>query len=320
MAGCGGFAGSPGSAPTPTVSPAPVPTVASDVPADRATDGSLRETDPTIPAPGVSIVAGDVRVNASRLGRAHERALDRAGSYRRTVVVTLRTEDGTVVAEDRERVLADRGAGRYLVVETPRLAPGPFDEPVGYERFLANGTRHTYRRFANGTTRIDRSTVPGPPRGRWRVDGRELAAFLARGDLRLASRGDAGAPDRYVLVGRFPDPPSVGLVSDTAGGRITASVRADGLVEEIRLSYRARSGRQPVAVALAVGHDRLGATTVERPAWLDGRGTDGTRTGNRTPARAASDGGKARNESTGGADQSARSPPPSSSSRVRRWR
>jgi hypothetical protein len=313
-AGCSGLAGPVDPGPTPTVSPAPVPTVAPSASGPgTVTPTATTVRDRSIPVPGVRAVEyglrvneSRIRVNATRLGRAHERALDRAGSYRRTVTLTVRTGDGTVLARDHEVVLAERAAGRYLIVETPRLAPGPFDEPVDYERFVADGTRHSYRRFANGTTRIDRRPAAAVPERRWRVSGPDLAAFLARGALRGASLGDEGAPDRYVLVGRFADPPSFGLVSDPAGGRLSVTLRADGLIRGFRLTYRGRSGQQPVAVVLSVTHERLGRTVVDRPAWLPP--AEGTAT---TAATAAAN-------ATASAAPSPQSSP--SSSRVRRWR
>ncbi|MFB6191780.1 MAG: hypothetical protein ABEI11_00485 [Haloarculaceae archaeon] len=314
-AGCSALGGPSGAAPTSTITPAPVPTggaAGSAVSEFGTPSGTDR---PIIPVPGLSVVDGAVRVNPGWLGRVHDRALARAGSYRRTVTLTIRTEDGSVVTRDRETVLADRAANRYLIVETPRLSPGPTDEPASYERFVANGTRHAYRRFANGTTWITESPAATPPRGRWRVGGWELASMLARADLRPSSTGDAGAPARYVLVGRFPDLPTSGLMSDPAGGRLTSTVRANGLIRRVRVTYRARSGQQPVAVTLSVGYDRLGRTRVDRPAWLDdptaadsGRGTDGPTTRSRTRSTAAN------------ASAVLGGQPPPSSSRVRRWR
>jgi hypothetical protein len=241
LAGCAGLTGGD---PTPrdTVSPVAVPTTGEGYP------------------PGVD----EAGVSPSSLAAAHDRAL--AGTsftfVRRQRVVA----NGTVWTTDRERRVAADGTytGRLN-----RTAPEPPLQGVPPVRFAywTNGTATAYYRESSR----------GPGSYAW-SDGTPPVVDVtgSRTVERLFRAVEPSVVERregVVLVGssdRLPDAlsPSLGL-ADPRDVSLTARVAPDGVVTRWRLTYVATADGRSVRVVRDTRVTAVGATTVERPAWID---------------------------------------------------
>lgn len=242
LAGCGGFGGT-GGAPG-TATPAPVPTVTATYPPGVSGDGVFPEA----------------------LASAHEERLStteyRVASRQRVVGPngTMRTTNRTVAVADGGRVYAGR-FNRTLV-----------DFPVGALpltlEYWTNGSVYATREFVAGSPEYygwSRSGFPTEDVDYSNVFRRTFAAVETR-----VARGSAGG---VVLVGSqlrrpgaFPNPP---YLADPHNVSLTARVSDAGLVTRWRLAYDATVEGRTVRVVWRIAVTDVGATTVDRPAWVD---------------------------------------------------
>jgi hypothetical protein len=221
--------------------------------------------------PGVSAgarppgVAADGSIDEETLAEAHTAAL--AGrSYRLTLTVRVYV-DGQPVGLRRESIRV-ANATSYSA-DVTRVGSFPVDTPT-----LADGDV-----YANGSARVERI---GPSAGRAEPVEAErpyadrvatyLRWYLSVEQSRVAEVvwRDAGGTDYWLTMRGDPWPG----VADTTG---TALVTTEGMVRELRRSYRAPD-RPSVSADVTLRVSGVGRTTVVPPAWyrtMDGDDGDG---------------------------------------------
>jgi hypothetical protein len=265
---------------TAAVAVGPVDSPAAGDSRSSAPAASVTTPDPDEPRrypPGVSAFGvSDPRT----LSRAHAEAVAGA-SYTVASNRTVRYANDTVRSRlaVRFRLAEDRS---YLV---------RVDHDGPTEPWLTHGpTSGAY--WSNGTVSAQRLSYRGDPlydvtrtsdvSETWR-DWRAVALGGASSPVAAYERAFAGlrtgttttvvpgadGPAR-VLVRGSGDPPDDGRVGrDARNATLVAEVNGEGLVESLLLRYDATVDGQPVRVTWRVRYDDVGATTVERPPWLD---------------------------------------------------
>jgi hypothetical protein len=239
-------ASTPPAAPTPTATAAPsvgaTPTPAG-VAAERVTAGAPAVAYP----PGVS-AAGVV--DPGRLATAHRRQL--ANTSYELLLTHQEYVDGSLTAVYTERIQVGRGE-RYAVdvstIGRLRASPrriGRLDQ-FGNETGVYLPESQEYPRFHS----IRAEQVGG-------LSAQYLRLSLSAGESSIQDRVSAeNGSVFHVRTGG----------DGSAGG--DAYVRSDGLVRYGRWTYDA-SGEPSVTVLFSVRIDGVGATTVRKPAWVDG--------------------------------------------------
>jgi hypothetical protein len=245
LAGCGAFdpgIGDGGS--VETVTPVPVPTTAQPSP------------------PGVT----DGTVDPAAVADAHRRTL-RATNY--TVSTRVRIENGSAalsVFRQTRRVAA--GGERYAGEYGRNTSNPPVALSTRSVAYWTGGDGYASRHVEHGRVVYLGWSTTGEPITdveRARAARRVLSAL----SFTVAERGDdalvltaTGIRDRAAL----PRPRYVDGVHN-----VSARVRVgfDGVVSSSRLAYDARFADRRVRVSYETTVTDRGATTVERPAWVD---------------------------------------------------
>ncbi|MEF8852213.1 MAG: hypothetical protein V5A44_06750 [Haloarculaceae archaeon] len=218
--------------PTRTLTPAPVPTSAT--PTDELV---------TLP-PGVT---GDGIADPDALLDAHRSAL-RNRSYTLRARISVRG----VVSE------------RFTRVESPTRY---------YQRDVRYGTGSNVTRFASDTsvytrstydsvTRYDRFEAVIPPRS---TTVRESRALLEL-DSAAVTRTTRDGHTVFVVRGTYPTHPTLPGVRNFS---LRVVVEPDGLVRSLHATYVRVEGATRTNVTRSFTYTDVGATTVERPAWVD---------------------------------------------------
>jgi hypothetical protein len=240
LVGCSGFVGPTDS--TEAVTPAPVPSETAAYP------------------PGISAAS----VSPEGVAAAHARRLQ---SRNYTLVSRQRVvgPNGTMRTTERRREVAAGGdvyAGRFnrTVREFPhRTLAGRID-------YWTNGSVYASRGLVDGTAEYYGWSRDDPDED---VDGSDvIARVFAATDPHVVSREDEAivvASSRLVRPDRLPSPPYLTAPHNVS---LTARVTDEGVVVRWRLAYDATVEDRPVRVVWTSGLTDVGATTVERPAWL----------------------------------------------------
>lgn len=247
LAGCGGMATSDGG--TETLTPAPVPE-----PADATTETG------TLP-PGVT---GNGVANVDRLTAAHQRATadqsytltTERSTSRETANETLDTRQVVRVVNEstyaywtNERVVWDESRARY------------FDN---YSEFQDPDGRYVRYTELDGETRQRQSgsTAPRPELDREATVA--IERFLTIDNATVSVRRDDGER-HYELRGEqrtFVTERPIRNVS------VSAVIRHDGLVRSLSVQYWRGNSDWGEFVRYSFAYERLGTTTVEKPAWV----------------------------------------------------
>lgn len=231
-------------APADTVTPAPVPTTSVSYP------------------PGVT--AGGVAWSA--LADAHERALNRT-SYTLVVRQRIVGENRTIQRTgQRRRVLAggETYAGQYgrSVSEPPLL------RSTRTVQYWTGGDGYAARQLQGERVRYLGWSTAGQPIAD--VDGSQSIGLTARA-LEFAVVGPTDGVVRLVVTGSRDAEalPTPAYVEDPHNVSGTFRVTADGIVTDWRVAYDARLDEESVRVIREAHVGNRGATTVERPAWVE---------------------------------------------------
>ncbi|MFB6171932.1 MAG: hypothetical protein ABEJ23_05310 [Haloarculaceae archaeon] len=262
LAGCSGLVPSaPGGPATPTVTPAPVP--------------------PTPPAAEPFVDAAGT-VDGGALARAHAARLrDTSFTVATTRTATYRNGSLASRLDVRLRVPDTDGYSVSVAVAGP-AGPEFLGRPPARATFWSNGTvyvrrldagdRTIYNRFDPpfdyaGTRRywLDVVALDGPPR-------RDVEGAFGSFRTRVTARTRDGDATVYRVVGT--NPRSTGFVDDNEDvaavrdASLAARVTAAGLVRSYRVTYTAETPTGAVvSVTRRVRYERVGNTTVSRPAW-----------------------------------------------------
>lgn len=246
LAGCGGFAGF--GDPTPTLTPAEIPT----------------ETTPT-PRPWLAPGVTDAGVvDPTVLAAAHATTL-RETTYTTLWNTTERTANGTLRFRSVTSARVGTGQRRYHYVHTNRR----------------NGTVRRVERWSdgdrvlvlspNGTVGVARGTSDEPlsPERALPIDltaERGIERVFRAIETRVAGRSAVNGTTHYRLEGRGIRAPNPTPLRNAS---LSAIVDERGVVHEYRLAYTTRRVDEPVRVVVVVRFTGIGETTVERPAWAD---------------------------------------------------
>lgn len=232
LAGCSGFAGP--SAPTETVTPAPVP----------ETTTQTEQPDGPLP-PGLS---GSGVTDTGALAQAHTNAL-RGQSY----TWHARTTFG------------GNRSDQHLTVEGPKTYAFRHTSPGSLSNTSEFADGETvYTRYYRFVERLRRAPAPnatdqygpvaaGAIERYLAVENASVAETLVDGRLHYRLRATT---DRY---------PRIGGATDYS---VTAVITPDGFVRSLAVTYVSRGGDRPIAVSYDFQYDAVGNATVERPAWL----------------------------------------------------
>lgn len=258
-AGCNVPAGGGSGEPTRTVTPVPVP------------------AEETL-APGVT---DEGVVNPRALADAHAGVL--AGtSFRLSVNRTVRGANGTL--RDRLRLdlalAADRGYRAEAATAGPD-APVFLGTPPANATFWSNGSTYARKLTRDGETTYNTFT-PVEGAGTWQYWARTVPfggqrasprAFLTRTfravDTTVVGRADANGTTVYRLRGNTTTERLDAQIDDPRNVSLTATVTERGLVRSLSLRYVGTMDGEPVRVTRTVAYRDVGATTVERPPWLE---------------------------------------------------
>lgn len=280
LAGCSAFAPAPERQATETVTPAPVPTVSGDA-APTAT-ATLTDRPELAQFAGVSARQG---LDVETLLAAHVETLS-TRSY--TVEWTRRTVGGSgpvarefqrrVEVADDDTYLRRAEGGRGAVVTTTYVGADG-----AYERVVEDGN-------ASVTPVTVRDTDPAREQFA-RLVAFEMSAFFGAGyeDLDVVER-DGRA---YARVFTTRPPPQLGEIYDAYTLRnfsATAWVAPEGYVQAVHYEFDLVGFEDSLAVEWRYAYTDLGATSVDRPAWVPAATTgpepaDGTATPTPDPAR-----------------------------------
>jgi hypothetical protein len=260
LSGCGAFGGS---APeTRTVTPAPVPTT-------EPTPTPVPRLAPGITAEGVA--------NASALAAAHDAVLQDA-SYTRRSNLTITYRNDTV--RERRRVVTRVGAGHERLssvasgTSVSAFVAGSPPVLLGAKRneVYSNGTRALSAvTYANGTTAYYEIATGSVQESFADTDRAYLARALDRTETRVTGPISRNNTTLYrvlateAALSAVHPPPKYGSIRKV---RFRALVDSSGVLRERRMSYTATTGNgTTVSVTRSVEYRKVGATTVERPAW-----------------------------------------------------
>jgi hypothetical protein len=263
LSGCSTLSPNPEPRPgTTTATPAPVPTA--------GPDGTL--------APGLT---REGVVDARTLAVAHvARLADR--SYTLTATRTTRYPNGTL----RERLElnlslgADRSYLAHAETAGPR-APVFLGRPPASAAFWSNGSVYTRRLTHAGSTTYT-TFQPTNGAGTWQYWARTVPfggrggnprGFLTRTftaiPTRTTGRAVDSGPTTYTVVGTRATATIELGVEDPREVDLRAEVTADGLVRSLTLTYVGTVDGRTVEVTRRLRYDRVGATDVTRPPWVD---------------------------------------------------
>lgn len=243
LAGCSGL-----SAPTPTVTPAPVPGDGVDYP-------------PGVDDRGV--------YSPAELASAHDAALAPA-SYTRVETLTARTANGTPWATRTVRTRVAPDGRRHTVAELggPEATyPSPFRDAMRVEVYVENGIVY----FAGWNETADYASFERAGGG---VSVDRLRLLLSAFETRAEPVRRNGTTLVRVESTRLADPYYLesaerAVRGDVRDGEFRALVTPDGLVREYRVVVTVAVDGTLVRVERDVGFRAVGETTVERPAWYD---------------------------------------------------
>lgn len=274
LAGCStpfGVAGTP----SPAASPTPTAT------ATQSPPSTATPTPP--PDPGDVGLAADGVVEPLTLRDAHAAAL-RDRSYTLVRTVTVRGPDGRVLVDERKRVATDRWRDRFVWNHTRRVAP---DVPPWVRAVYGAAERE--RAYSNESVTVVETTDGGDRAvARYRDRGDNGSRFTGayrdftgrtvvvntfiQVDTRVTDVDRTGGTVRYRLAaGDGPHDLRVGT-DDAVDARVlslSAVVERSGLVVAIDLRYVLTHDDERVVVRERLRIADVGATTVDRPAWVD---------------------------------------------------
>ncbi len=229
-------------------------------------------------APGVSESGV---TDPMKLRNAHAMALGRI-SYTVTEVYEARYANGTLRSRTEVVGRIDENRTRYHV--TTELDGEKLVVYGGNHvrmEWFADGERAFRRTTSNGSVVVENEMIgpdgrPIPPREAFVFDstsGTELYRTFAavnatdveavtRDGTRLVRiRGsEIEHPDLLVRDERVSNPSNLSF---------TAFVGQSGIVRDLRLSYDATLNGTPIEMSWTLRYERLGATAVHRPAWVD---------------------------------------------------
>ncbi|RXK51893.1 hypothetical protein [Halorientalis pallida] len=232
---------------------------------DRATPEPVELGNASVPA---GITADGV--DASTLAANHDAVL---GSTSYTVRVSeVVTSNGTVLRNaTRDRKVA-AGADRYLFRRVQRTNGFPTSSLAPVLTYWYDGTAVIQRIGTGADARVDRfpTEPPGPLRDP--TSHRGVARIFGAFELR-PNRTLGDGPVRLTAV-RLVDPavaPTPSFVGPPRNASLTAVVDGQGYVRRYSYAYDAgaSSVSGPVRVVRRVRFVAVGATTVERPGWVD---------------------------------------------------
>ncbi|GCF12920.1 hypothetical protein Harman_08550 [Haloarcula mannanilytica] len=244
-AGCNAFVGTD----TPdrgTITPAPVPTATE--PATAATPD---------PPPGVTT---DGLENVALLSAAHQQALNGTSYTLNEGYNEFSTGRNDTSSVRRTETIAVESPTRYRD-EMVRLTTGPNGTVERYEQStFADGT-NWYERRDNGTVERQRGTV------RFGGDKYAYRATFYLNQYAVVNRSSTTVVTRdgrrmYRIRGTGGEIPTNERLE---GFRVELLVEPDGLVRQFDVRYRTEDR----VVAYRFWYERVGETTVTRPAWLN---------------------------------------------------
>ncbi|WP_248910969.1 DUF3558 domain-containing protein [Halocatena marina] len=258
LAGCSGFGGSLRTSPSPTISPA-------DVPTDRTPTTPQNQLAPGVLPSGV--------YNASALAAAHNRTLTNTSFTIRTNV-TVTSPNGTVVTSYRSvsrinttRPRRDVGQTRYRTA--PVYVQGV--PPVTTETWAGPNVSLQRYTFANNTTAIEER--------HWQAN--TGAAFIETSFRDAQSTvqrvGERNGTVLYRITAPISPKTSVPLIdNDTVNSSQTLLVDEHGLVHNQQLQYSIRVSRNSSKesdTTMLTRHInssflKIGTSSVEQPAWV----------------------------------------------------
>jgi hypothetical protein len=253
-----------------------------NAPAGDATTETPATTATAAPVPADSTLAPGVTkegvVDPERLAAAHRGAI-RNRSYTLAANRTVRYANGTLRSGLWLRVrLGERRTYRATASTAGSEGPVFLGEPPATAEFWGNGSVYV-RRFAHDGEQTYNTFEPVRGAGTWQYWVRTVPFG-----------GGVGSPRRFIgdlfatvptrLDGTTRNTTAYRLVGDSATGpvegidgvsevRLTAVVRADGLVRSISLQYAGRVDGEPIRVTRRVRYERVGRTTADRPPWFD---------------------------------------------------
>jgi hypothetical protein len=209
-------------------------------------------------------------VDASALAANHDAIL---GSTSYTVVVSevIRT-NGTVLRNATRNRRVAPGADRYVFRRVQRTNGFPTSSLAPALTYWYDGTTVAQRVGTGTDARVDRfpTDPPGPLRDPTSHRGvaRIFGAFELRPNRTL---GDGPVRLTSVRLGDPQDAPTPSFVGPPRNATLTALVDGRGYVRSYRFAYDADASgiSGTVRVVRRVRFRDLGATTVERPAWVD---------------------------------------------------
>lgn len=241
LAGCGGFT-TPDDTTTETLTPASVP------------------ADETV-APGVPATGGEpTAIDADRLLAADTSG--RSAGYRLARTVTIRGTNWTTRIDRDRRVAADG----TLFERAEFDSSGPLSPTLGRSELWTNGSATYVRTFDSAGTRIEQGRFPSAPRHfqRWPMLREQV---LEGGTYRVEPTAD-GAVLRATALPTLPA--TLVPLSLREPRNVTARVVVTeaGLIRSVRVRYDTTVRGEPVRVTIRHRTRAVGATGVDRPAWV----------------------------------------------------
>lgn len=241
LSGCTGPLGSDAGT-IETVTPAPVPTA-------------------TLGPPGLSVSSDTV--DAARLVAAHERVVENG-----SVAVSL---------ESTRRPLPNGSERRRIERSASTADPTVFydytNDSIGFTRGVWSNGTHTVTHVRNPDV-ISFRIAPSPSRPEDPLEqahGTQLRAWFTHSQSQSIDRVATAAGERYRVRATSTDDRILGSVlsrDDVANATLVATIRPDGLITSLRLTYTliTQRGRFETTHRLTT---TSGVETLPRPAWVD---------------------------------------------------
>lgn len=258
LAGCSG-AGNPT---TTTASPeTQSPTTAQPTATERTTTSTA---DARTLAPGLT---EDGVEDAWTLAQAHRSTLDNT-SFTVSGEHVIR-DDGTVVVRTTGETRVARTAGQYHLAydvtgeNVEEYGVVPYDVAIWSNETT---TRQLIER-QNGTTEQRELPAQGTFFRGDTTGWATVHALFASVNTTVETTVERNGSTLYRVVSTGP-PRSDSRYADASNFTLTASVSPEGVVREYEITYLTTRGGNRVQITRHVTYDDLGATTVERPAWV----------------------------------------------------
>lgn len=270
LAGCSGLGGSdtetePAGTESPTTGmESPTSDSPGDEPSPSEPVDNPRETFSWVSESGV---------NESLLFRTHALTVSNESSYatRATYRIIAQNSPNETVRKYRFEASTAQNRARYVTNITRRTSTGTQVSNTTRYRELVDGTDTIYYRLETGSS-VEYRSVSEPARNfstfYRQLTGYDRTTIILQFELTYDQPVERGGQTLYRLTGdSFANGTSLAGGASNASATVLVSDR--GVIRSLEYAFDGTSGGTPIRLVYSFETTGLGATSVDRPGWLD---------------------------------------------------